>query len=98
MLFASRRRGSSDSSAADTARRSDERTVAVAVRCCGILYQPPDRLTPETGCAFAPSPSTPGEGWGEGLPRRPRDVVLEEGPHPALSRRTGRGNESRTSR
>jgi ferrous iron transport protein B len=41
----------------------------------------------------SPSPGTPGDGRGEGLSRMTRDAVHEEGPHPTLSRSTGRGNE-----
>src|SRR4051812_40989234 len=45
----------------------------------------------ERQASLSPSPGTPGEGRGEGLLQMTRDVGLEEGPHPALSRRTGRG-------
>jgi multidrug transporter EmrE-like cation transporter len=42
---------------------------------------------------FPPAPGTPGEGWGEGLLGMMRDMVVEESPHPTLSRSTGRGEE-----
>ena len=40
---------------------------------------------------LAPSPGTPGEGRGEGPLRAPHRASSDDSPHPALSRRTGRG-------
>ena len=44
--------------------------------------------------ALAPSPGTPGEGWGEGSASSPNTSANTQNPHPALSRSTGRGFNS----
>ncbi len=41
--------------------------------------------------ALAPSPGTPGEGWGEGSAEITSKSATRQNPHPTLSRNTGRG-------
>src|SRR3954451_8660979 len=66
--------------------------------CARRAHRAPAReQSEECGRCFSPSPGTPGEGGVRAF-WQTRDVVLEEGPHPTLSRRTGRGNVWRTSR
>jgi zinc transport system ATP-binding protein len=52
-----------------------------AHHCCDEHAPPP----------LPPSPGTPVEGRGEGLPAIARTLRSQKNPHPALSRRTGRG-------